>query len=254
VTWESQRPEIATVSASGEVTGVAPGSTTITATSGGVHGTMSISVLGPIVSVRLTPAPAIIAVGEEALWGVKARDAGGTLMELPDPAWRSDDPAIAVAGPDGRILGVRPGTTEITTTVEGVTARARLTVTVPLDLSGNWSMHEHFGGAIPVSCAASGPVVLDQGHSSPLVEGTYDRTGSCVLFAGSLDITGAVAIHGTIAGDSVSLQSSAIYFCYYRGLVSGDSANRVEGRVTCEGLPGTPDDGSYYSGSFTLTK
>ena len=69
----------------------------------------AISVLGPIVSVRLVPTPAAIAVGEEVLWGVKARDAVGTLMEQWDPAWRSDDPGIAVVGLQGGILGVRPG-------------------------------------------------------------------------------------------------------------------------------------------------
>ena len=34
---------------------------------------------------------------------------------------------------------------------------------------------------------------------------------------GSLDITGAVALHGTIIGSSVSLESSTIYHCDYRG-------------------------------------
>jgi len=107
VTWTSHHPGVASVSASGLLTGIAPGVTMIAATSEGVRGTAAVSVLGPIVSVKLMATPATIAVGDEAFWGVEARDAGGTLMvQQPDASWRSDEPAIAIAGPNGRILGV----------------------------------------------------------------------------------------------------------------------------------------------------
>ncbi|MGH7513924.1 MAG: Ig-like domain-containing protein [Gemmatimonadales bacterium] len=260
VTWTSRHPGVASVSASGLLTGIAPGVTTIAATSEGVRGTAAISVLGPIVSVKLMATPDTIAVGDEASWDVKARDAGGTLMVQPDAGWRSDEPAIAVAGPNGRILGVQPGTAEIAATVEGVTGHARLTVIPPLDLSGDWSMDERFGGETLSACAASGPVVLEpvvvEGESaSATIDGTYQRTGICSLYrADSLDLTSAVRLHGTIAGLAVSLASHSILECQYRGVVTGKSPNRVEGRVTCLGLPGTPQDGWAFSGRFTLTK
>jgi hypothetical protein len=255
VAWESRHPDIATVSASGLLTGVAPGSTTVTATSGGVSGTVAITVLGPIVSVELVPNPAAIAVGEEAFWGIKARDAAGIIMARWDAVWRSHNPGIAFAKVHGGITGVRPGTAEIAATVEGVTGKARVTVLAPLNLSGDWSMDESFSADGYYPCAASGPVVLEQGHSSALVDGTYHRTGICPQYqADSLDLTGAVPLHGTIAGSSVSLESSTIYHCRYRGLAVGDSPNRVEGRVTCSGLPGTAQEGWEYDGRFTMTK
>jgi len=130
-----------------------------------------------------------------------------------------------------------------------VTGKARLTVIAPLDLSGTWSMEEHFGGSLgtpPSACTATGPVIIDQGSASATIDGTYDRTGICSLSrADSLDITGAVRLHGTIAGLTVSLASHSILECQYRGVVTGKSPNRVEGSVTC---------GSEFFGRFTLTK
>jgi len=255
VTWTSHHPGVASVSASGLLTGIAPGVTKIAATSEDVRGTAAISVLGPIVSVKLMATTATIAVGDESLWGIEARDARGTLMVHPDADWRSEEPAIAFAGPNGRILGVQPGTAEIAATVEGVTGKARLTVIAPLDLSGNWSMDEHFGAGTLSACAASGSVMLDQGSASATVDGTYERTGVCSLYrADSLDLTSAVRLHGTIAGLTLTLASHSIFECQYRGVVADKSPNRVEGRVTCLGLPGTPQDGSEFSGRFTLTK
>jgi hypothetical protein len=254
VSWKSQHPGIATVSASGLLTGVAPGSTTISATSEGVVGTVAITVLGTIVSVQVIATRAAIAVGEEAFWRVDARDVGGTRMELVEAIWQSEDPGIALAGPHGRILGVHLGTGQIAATVEGVTGKARVTVIAPLNLSGDWSMDEQFGEETFTSCAASGPVVLNQGNVSASIGGTYHRTGICSQLRGgdSLGLTGAVPLHGSIAGNSVNLESSTIYQCDYRGLVSGGAPNRVEGSVTCRGLPGTPQ--SEYYGRFTLTK
>jgi hypothetical protein len=255
VSWASQQPDIATVSATGLVTGVAPGSTTITARSDGAIGAATITVLGRIVSVELVATPAAIAVGEEVFWDLEARDAVGTLMARWEATWRSHNPGIAFANVRGGITGVRPGTAEIAATVEGVTGKASLTVLAPLNLTGQWSMAEHFSSDGYYPCAASGPVTLDQGQSSALVEGTYHRAGICPQYqADSLDITGAVPLHGIVAGTSVSLESSAIYHCRYEGVATGDAVNQVTGNVFCSGLPGTAQEGWHYEGRFTLTK
>ena len=255
VTWESQHPEVATVSATGLLTGIAPGSTTITATVGTVRGTAAVTVLGPIVSVTLIPTPPAIAVGDEAFWDLEARDAGGTLMARWDAAWRSDDPGIALALLHGGIIGVQPGTAEISATVEGVTGRARVTVLAPIDLRGDWSMDETFSADGYFPCAVGGPVVLEQEGASASITGTYQRHGVCPQYqADSLDITGAVPLRGTIAGSNVSLESSSIYHCRYQGRMASDSANRVVGGVTCSGFPGTAQEGWVYDGRFTLTR
>ena len=59
VSWSSSTPSVATVSGSGLVTGLATGSTTVTATSEGQSGTSSITVSNvPVASVAVTPASA----------------------------------------------------------------------------------------------------------------------------------------------------------------------------------------------------
>jgi hypothetical protein len=255
VTWASQHAGIATVSSTGLLTGVAPGSTTITATSDGVAGTIAVTVLGPIVTVTLIPTPAAIAVGDETRWAFEARDARGTRMLAQDATWSSSKPGIAFAEVHGRLIGIQPGTADIAATVEGVTGKAVLTVVPPLDLSGDWSMEEEVQDPY-FPCAASGPVVVDQEQASASVSGTYHRSGSCTpLQNPPIDIGGTVAVSGTIAGSSVSLEGSATtYHCAYRGAVIGGSSDRIEGTLTCAGLPGTPQENLQYDGTFAMTR
>ncbi len=58
VTWSSSDAAVASVSASGSVTGRSPGPVTITATSEGHTGSESITVLTDVASVAVTPDPA----------------------------------------------------------------------------------------------------------------------------------------------------------------------------------------------------
>src|SRR5207249_6605277 len=65
ITWASGSTAVATVSASGFVTGVAAGSVTITATSEGQSGTATITVSTvPVASVTVSPSTASVPVGQ----------------------------------------------------------------------------------------------------------------------------------------------------------------------------------------------
>ena len=63
--WTSSAIDVATISAAGLATGVAPGTTTITATSGGVNGatTLSVEVVPTLVSIVVGPANPSLVVG-----------------------------------------------------------------------------------------------------------------------------------------------------------------------------------------------
>src|SRR3989449_1259723 len=64
IAWSSGSPAVATVSASGLVTGVAAGSVTITATSEGQSGTATITVSTvPVASVTVSPGTASVQAG-----------------------------------------------------------------------------------------------------------------------------------------------------------------------------------------------
>src|SRR4029079_15609865 len=57
VTWQSSNTTVASVNSSGVVTGLAPGTSTITATSEGKSGTSTLSVtLAPVATVTVSPA------------------------------------------------------------------------------------------------------------------------------------------------------------------------------------------------------
>src|SRR5216117_3154619 len=60
VTWASSNTAVATVDGNGVIAGVAAGSVTITATSGGGSGTSDVTVTNPISSVLVTPAAASV--------------------------------------------------------------------------------------------------------------------------------------------------------------------------------------------------
>src|SRR6266496_1720827 len=64
VSWASSAPAIATISASGVVTGVAAGTATLTATSEGKNGTATVTVtIVPVASVSVSPAAPSIRIG-----------------------------------------------------------------------------------------------------------------------------------------------------------------------------------------------
>src|SRR5205823_3248600 len=81
VTWTSGNTSVATVSPSGQVTGVTPGSANITATSEGKTSTAAITVTPvPVASVTVSPATASIRVGQTVQLTATPKDsAGGTL-------------------------------------------------------------------------------------------------------------------------------------------------------------------------------
>ena len=64
VTWSSSAPSVATISASGAVTAVVAGQTTITATAGTKNGQTTLTVIPvPVASVMVSPATANVIVG-----------------------------------------------------------------------------------------------------------------------------------------------------------------------------------------------
>src|SRR5204863_2229462 len=65
VTWSSSNTAVATVSNSGLVSGVTPGTATITATSEGKSGTSSVTVTNvPVATVDVTPPSASVQAGQ----------------------------------------------------------------------------------------------------------------------------------------------------------------------------------------------
>ena len=126
VTFQSSDNTIATVDNSGNATGVAAGSVTITATSEGHDGTASLTVTAvPVASVDMSPALAtIINSGGTVQFTATPRDAGGTALTGRTITWTSSDPGTATVDANGLMTAIVDGIVTITAHCEGVDSNA----------------------------------------------------------------------------------------------------------------------------------
>ncbi len=130
VTWTSSSSGVATVSATGLVTGVGAGSATITATTEGKTGTSSISVtFVPVASVAVTPPAPSIQVGQTVQLSATPSDASGTPLTGRVVTWSSSNSAVASVSSSGLVTGKAAGSATITATSEGKSGSAAVTVT-----------------------------------------------------------------------------------------------------------------------------
>ncbi len=129
VTWSSSNTTVATVSATGVVNGIIPGTATITATSEGKSGSTVVTVVPvPVASVVLSPTTASIRVTATTTFTPTVKDANGTVVTNRVISWTSSDSTIATVTPAGIVTGVAPGTVTITATSEGKSGTASVTV------------------------------------------------------------------------------------------------------------------------------
>ena len=139
VTWQSDKPEIATVDASGKVTGVAAGEATITVTTedGGKTATCKVTVKAATVAVTgvtLNKTETTILVGGSETLTATVAPEDATNQKV---TWQSDKPEIATVDASGKVTGVAAGEATITVTTEdgGKTATCKVAVKVP-DIEG----------------------------------------------------------------------------------------------------------------------
>ena len=132
ITYASGNTAIATVDDRGVVTGVAAGSTQITATSEGKNGSVTLTVsTTQVASVTVAPSPATVNAGATLTLTGSAFDAADAPLPGRVFAWSSATPAIATVSTLGVVRGMAAGTVTITGTSEGKSATATITVIVP---------------------------------------------------------------------------------------------------------------------------
>ena len=143
VAWRSGDDAIARVTSTGLVSGVAPGTTTITATAGdGKAGTATVVVTGSVATggagspavvarVAVQPSPsAAVFVGDLLPLTATAFDAAGSVVAGRAVSWSSGNEAAAtVDNATGRVRGVAPGSATVTATVDGRSASTVVAVT-----------------------------------------------------------------------------------------------------------------------------
>jgi len=132
VTWSSSNTSVAIADVNGNVTGLAPGSANITATSEGQSGTAAITVTNvPVASVTASPASASVPEGQTVQLTATPRDANGNPLTGRVLSWSSGNTSIATVNASGLVSGVVAGSATITATSEGQSGTSAITVTPP---------------------------------------------------------------------------------------------------------------------------
>ncbi len=131
VFWSSSDPGVASVSATGLVTALSKGTTTITLATAtpGVRATCDVTVMVPVSSVTLDVHALELIAGDEA---ALAATVSPEDTSYPGVTWTSSNSAVATVDAGGKVAAVAPGTAAITATAggQGIKKSDSCTVTV----------------------------------------------------------------------------------------------------------------------------
>lgn len=114
-TWSSNNTNVATVNNAGVVTGIAPGTATITYTLNSGCGTPVSASAGITVNPDVNAGTLSYSNNQVCVDGSVNYASNGT----PGGTWTSSNPAVATVGINGAVTGVSPGTAVITYTLTG---------------------------------------------------------------------------------------------------------------------------------------
>ena len=142
VTWETSNQAIATVNATGRVTGVAAGTATITARSEGKSGNTALTVTqaqAPVATVEISPnSLMLVPVGGTVQYSATLKAADGTVLTGRAVTWTSSNQTVATINASGLATGRAPGSAIITATSEGKSRTTELVVAPPSGIVRTW--------------------------------------------------------------------------------------------------------------------
>lgn len=211
VTWTSNATAVATVSASGLVTAVAPGGAIITAASEGKSALVAVTVSSvPVASVTVTPATDAIVVAQTLQLTAVAKDAQGGTLTGRTITWSTNDASRATVSSTGLVTGIAPGEVKITATAEGKSGTSTITVK-PKQVS-----------AVIVS---PGQVSVEVGQTRQLSAQVTDDAGNV--------LTGRPITFASDKPGIATVSSS--------GVVTGVAVGTAKITATSEGKAGTAD-------------
>lgn len=205
-TWSSSAPLVASVDpASGLVTPLSAGGSTVTATSGGAAGKAAVQVNSAVRSIGVSPAQASIPAGSAQQFTATALDANGVPVPGAVMVWGSSDQSVATVDPaTGLATGNHSGNSTITATAGGLQGSALLSVVQ----------------VASVVVTAAGNPLIQPGATIQLTATAFDAAGTAIPGVAFLWTSSAPGIASV---DPVS------------GLVSGVAAGTVVITATAPG-------------------
>jgi uncharacterized protein YjdB len=214
VTWASSNTAAATVDSSGLVRAVAPGGTTITATSEGIPGTATVTVTAtpvvPVAFVTVSPATATVTMGATQQLTATTKDAGGATLTGRTVTWVSSNAAVGTVSSSGVVTAVAVGSAQITATSEGINGTATVTVTQATVASVTVSPAT---ATVTVGATQQLTATPKDAGGNPLIGRvvTWGSSNSAVATVSSGGVvTGVVAGGATITATSEGINGTAV--------------------------------------------
>ena len=211
VTWSSDATNVATVTSSGVVTGVAPGSAIITSTAGSViaHTTITVTAVPVLTSITISGGSSLVAGTTLQLTATSKDQTGAAIAAT--VAWSSNTSAIASVNSAGLITGVTAGTAIITASSGTVTAPLTVTVVAPvlasITIGGSASVvvgqtiqltaspKDQAGNAFTAAVTwSSSPTSIATVNAAGLVTGVAVGTAIITAASGSIPATKTITV------------------------------------------------------------
>ena len=129
--WTTANDSVATVTPAGRVVGIAPGTTTITATFEGHTRNVVVNVIdAPLESIQLTPSTLNIVAEATAQLTLMGFYDGYSRVVNDHATWgiAGSDSGAATVSTAGEVTGIKAGTTEVTVELEGYEQSTQITV------------------------------------------------------------------------------------------------------------------------------
>ncbi len=159
-TWASSDDAIASVSQTGDVTGIATGQVRITASAFGISSEQALlTVVGDpneVAFVEITPADTSVIVRESMQFTAVVRNATRTPLENREITWQLSSDTLATIDATGLVTTTAPGVVEVSATSEGIQSSPIILEIFAASRSGN------FRAAPNTSYTVNGKAILEQ--------------------------------------------------------------------------------------------
>ncbi|MBT8508659.1 hypothetical protein AZH53_09605 [Methanomicrobiaceae archaeon CYW5] len=133
-TWASSDPSVGPIGTDGLFSAAAAGSSTITATSGGISGSTLVTVPLPppvLTEIIVSPATASVSLGDTSTFTATAYDQYGDTMTGVDIIWSSSNETVGTITPAGLFTALAVGETTLAASASGISGTAAVTVPLP---------------------------------------------------------------------------------------------------------------------------
>ena len=233
VTWSSGSTSIATINAAGLVSGVAVGTAVITAASGSVTATKTITVTAvppTLTTIAISGGTAVVATSTLQLAAAPLDQNGNAIVAT--VTWSSSATGIATVSSSGLVTGVTAGSAVITAASGNVSSTVTITV----------------AAQILTSITVSGGSTVIAGSTLQLIAAARDQNGKAMtgVFTWASDATAVATVNSNglvtgVAAGSANIKASS-------GSVNGTAAINVTAAAV---FPSNVDVNATTSNTFT---